>query len=142
MKLTRYSPSFDLSRVSDFDQWLRNPFATLPAFGQLLGEFLPGANAQLSADVHEDKDNYFARFEMPGVKKEDVKIELHDRLLTVTAEKRSKKEKAEQSFSLTRSISVPEGVKSDAISAKLEDGLLLVTLPKQENLKPRSIEIA
>ncbi len=143
MKLTRFSPSFDLGRVSDFDQWLRHPFAGFPAVGALLSEFLPGAaSGRLATDIHEDNDNYYARFELPGVKKEDVKVEVHDRLLTVSADRREKDGENEQSFALSRSVSVPEGVRGDAIGAKLEDGVLTVTLPKQEQRKPRQISIA
>jgi HSP20 family protein len=142
MKLTRYTPSFDLGRVADFDQWLRHPFAGFPAVGQLLNEFVTaGQSDRLATDVHEDKDNFYARFELPGIKKEDVKVEVHDRLLTVSADRREKEGESESSFTLTRSISVPEGVRGDAISAKLEDGILMVTLPKQEQRKPKLIEI-
>lgn len=143
MKLTRLTPSFDLSRVPDFDQWLRHPFAGFPAVGQLFGEILPGVASRLAADVFEDPDNYIARFELPGVKKDDVKVEVHDRLLTVSAGRREKTaEQQEESFNLTRSITVPEGVRSEAIGAKLEDGILTVTLPKQEQRKPKVIQVS
>jgi HSP20 family protein len=142
MKLTRYAPSFDLGRVADFDQWLRHPFAGFPAVGQLLGELMPGAaSGRLATDVYEDKDNYYVRFELPGLKKEDVQVEVHDRLLTVSAERREKEGETEESFSLSRSVSVPEGVRGDAIGAKLEDGILTVTLPKQEERKPKLIQV-
>jgi HSP20 family protein len=142
MKLARYTPSFDLAKVADFDQWLRNPFAGFPAMGQFLNDFMTvGQSGRLAADVHEDKDNFYARFELPGLKKEDIKVEIHDRLLSVSAERGGKEGEAETSFSMSRSISVPEGVRGDAISAKLEDGILTVTLPKQEQRKPKTIEI-
>jgi HSP20 family protein len=142
MKLARYTPSFDLGRVADFDQWLRNPFAGFPAVGQLLNDFMTsGQTGRLATDVHEDKDNFYARFELPGIKKEDVKVEVHDRLLTVNADRREKEGETESSFTMSRSISVPEGVRGDAINAKLEDGILTVTLPKQEQRKPKLIEI-
>lgn len=142
MKLARYTPSFDLGRVADFDQWLRNPFASLPSVSGLLNEFFPApATARLATDVHEDNDNYYARFELPGVKKDDVKVEVHDRLLTVSAERRVKEGESEQAYSVSRSISVPEGIRAEAIAAKLEDGLLTVTLPKQEQRKPRQITV-
>jgi HSP20 family protein len=142
MKLTRYTPSFDLGRVADFDQWLRNPFAGFPPVGQFLNDFMSaGGSSRLATDVHEDKDNFYARFELPGIKKEDLKVEVHDRLLTVSAEHSGKEGESESSFSLNRSISVPEGIRGDAIGAKLEDGILTVTLPKQEHRKPKLIEI-
>lgn len=142
MKLTRSLPSFDLGRVADFDQWLRHPFAGFPAVGQLLGDFLPGAANRLSADVFEDKDNFYARFELPGAKKEAVQVELHDRLLTVSTSRTEKSDGKGESFIVSRSISVPEGVRAEAIAAKMEDGILTVTLPKQEHRKPKLIEVS
>lgn len=140
MKLIRYnSPFSSFGRVADFDDWFRNPFAGLPALSRFLGDSNSGS---LATDIHEDKDNYLARFEVPGVKKEDVKIELNDRLLTVSVEKKEQNGTEESSFSYTRSISVPDSVKADAISAKLEDGMLTVTLPKSEERKPRNIELS
>lgn len=144
MKLIRSNPN-SLARVSDFDEWFRHPFAGLPSLNHFfgnLGEVFPGvASSKLAVDVHEDKDSYFASFELPGVKKEDVKIELQNGMLTVSAEKREKDGDNESSYSLTRSVSVPEGVNADAITAKLEDGILSVTLPKAEHRKPRNITL-
>lgn len=145
MKLARFNPSA-LARVSDFDEWFRHPFAGFPPLGQFFGnlpEFMSAGSAgRLAADIHEDKDNYFAQFEVPGVKKEDVKVELNNQLLTVTVEKKDKSGDGEQSFTLTRSVSVPDGVKPEAIAAKLENGVLTVTLPKAEHRKPKTIEIS
>ncbi len=144
MKLIRTNPS-SLGRVSDFDEWFRHPFAGLPSLSHFLtnlGEVFPGAAGdKLAVDVHEDKDNYFASFEVPGVKKEDVKLELQNGLLTVSAEKRDKNGDNESSYSLTRSVSVPDGVNVETIAAKLEDGILTVTLPKAEHRKPRTITL-
>jgi len=144
MKLIRSNPS-SLARVSDFEEWFRHPFAGLPSLGHFinnLGDVFPGVTSdRLAVDVHEDKDNYFASFEMPGVKKEDVKIELQNGMLTVAAEKREKDGERESSCSLTRSVSVPDGVNVEAITARLEDGILTVTLPKAEHRKPRTITL-
>lgn len=146
MKLIRSNtPESSLARVTDFDEWFRNPFAGLPALSRIFdwesafGNQVPG---RLATDIHEDKDNYYATFEVPGVKREDVKVELNDRMLTVTVERKEKSGDGESSYSATRSISVPESVKSDVIVAKLEDGILTVTLPKSEERKPRTIDVA
>ena len=72
----------------------------------------------------------------------DAVLELNDRLLTVTVERKEKTGESESSYNSVRSISVPDSVKSDAILAKLEDGILTVTLPKSEERKPRHIEVA
>lgn len=139
MKLARFTPS----RLSDFDAFFRNPFAALPALGGLFDAGLGGGqSARLATDVYEDADNFYARFEVPGVKKEDVKVELNDRLLTVSIEKRDKTADSEQSYSLARSVSVPDSVEADKIGAKLEDGVLTISLPKQEQRKPRTIQVA
>lgn len=144
MKLIRTNPS-SLGRVSDFDEWFRHPFASLPSLGQFfsqLGEVFPGVPSdKLAVDVHEDKDAYHASFEVPGVKKEDVKVELNNGLLTVTAEKREKNGDSESSYTLSRSVSVPDGVNAESIAAKLEDGVLNITLPKAEHRKPRTIAL-
>lgn len=144
MKLIRSTPSF-LARVTDFDDAFRHPSASLPSLGQFfsqLGEVFPVVTSdKMPADLHEDKDAYHAYFEVPGVKKEDVKIELNDCRITVTAEKREKNGNSESSFTLSRSVSVPDGVNVDAIIAKLEDGILNLTLPKAEHKKPRTIEL-
>ncbi len=141
MKLTRFTPA-SFARVPNFDEWLRHSFTGLPAFGTMLDGTLDNqATSRLAADIFEDADNYYARFEIPGVKKEAVKIELNDRLLTVAVEKQAKSGDQEQTYSLSRSVSVSDNIAADRISAKLEDGLLTVTLPKQEQRKPRTINI-
>ncbi len=136
MKLTNYNP-FGLSRT-DLTDWFQGGFPAL--MNRLFS--LDSAVGRLAADVHEDKDNFYATFEVPGVKKDDVKLELNDRLLTVTVSRKDKSGEQESSYSSTRSISVPDSVKADAITAKVEDGILTVTLPKGEERKARLIEIA
>lgn len=142
MKLIRTNPSA-LTRISNYDEWFRHPFVGFPSLSHLFsnfGELLSSsADDRLAVDVHEDKDAYLASFEVPGVKKEDVKIELNDGLLSVSAERRTNHD--ESSLILTRSVSWPDGVNTEAISAKLEDGILRVTLPKAEHSKPRSISL-
>jgi HSP20 family protein len=144
MKLARYTPSLNLGRVADFGPWLRQPFAGLPAMAQLFEDFFPAATApvsRLALDLHEDLDNFYARFEVPGVKKEGVKVEVREGVLSVSAERRDKDGDTESTFTLSRSISLPDSVQDDAISARLEDGILTVTLPKQEQRKPRLISV-
>lgn len=141
MKLARYTPA-GLSRLSDFDSFFRSPLGSV--FDGFFGS--PGSaqasSSRLATDLFEDANNFYARFEVPGVKKEDVKLDLNQKLLTVSVEKREKKGDAEQSYSLSRSVSVPDSVDAGKIAAKLEDGVLTVTLPKAEERKARSIQIA
>ena len=150
MKLTRYIPSncgpAALTGGTDFNPWLRNPFLDYPAMAGLFdfGSFFGTASGpKLATDVFEDADNYYARFEVPGVKKVDITIELVNGLLTVSVEKRENSVSGEQSQRATRSLNVPEkSVSAENVGAKLEDGVLTVTLPKRENSKPRTVAIA
>jgi HSP20 family protein len=137
MKLTQCPPSS--YSPSGLDALLRHPFAGLVDLGTFLDR--RAGVRHLVADISEEADHYDARFEVPGVKKDDVKIDLNDRLLTVTVVKRDKSGDAALSQTLSRSVSVPDSIAADKIGAKLEDGVLTVTLPKQESRKPRAIEI-
>ncbi|MEI6713263.1 MAG: Hsp20/alpha crystallin family protein [Verrucomicrobiota bacterium] len=145
MKVTRFNPT-NVSRLVDLNRRTRYPLSGLPAFEQIF-EHLPAFFStnpvgRIAADIYEDKDHYYADFEVPGVKKEDVALELNNQLLSVTVVRREAYSDGGQSHSLTRSVSVPHTVKDEAISAKLENGILHVTLPKLEDSKPRTIEIA
>lgn len=141
MKLTNYCAP-KTNRESNVEDWLLSPFAGLPAFTRYLDPGYFSAQKPLVAEVHEDAENFYANFEVPGVKKENVKLDLNNRLLTVNVEKKVRQGESESSYTLTRSISLPDSVNPEKISAKLEDGILVVTLPKAEQSKPRSIELS
>ncbi len=147
MKLVRYQ--HPLARnFGDLDRWFRSPE---DGFGRLfeLAERLSGApssgTSYFGADLFEDDDHYYAQLEMPGVKKDDLKIELHDHQLTVVWERRvdekAKDTERHDQTSLRRVVAVPEGIDADKVSAKLEDGILTVTLPKSAERKPREIKV-
>lgn len=92
-------------------------------------------------DVYEDEANYLVRFEVPGVKKEDAKIELEERRLALTVTRKTQSGENQSEFQLSRTLTIPEGVAAEGVSAKLENGILTVTLPKQEERKPRVITL-
>lgn len=128
----------------------RNAFVNRSAFSGLeseigrlfdtaLSEFAPAARApRFPVDLYEDKDNTYVRAELPGVTREAINVEMVDGYLTIAA---SRKEK-DETFSFNRSIAIPESVQSDKVVAAYENGVLTVTLPKQEQAKPRKINIA
>ena len=109
-----------------------------------LGRFLSPSEPRLAMDLYEDEGNYYARLEVPGVKRENISLELVSRQLTVkvTRKQPAAERESEQSSTLSRSLPLPENANGDAITAKLEDGLLTLTVPKAEEAKPRSIEIS
>lgn len=147
MKLTRCQPAVPAQAVlSPIQGLFRQPLAGFPAFDQLFD--LAGfhalktpVSAGLAVDVYEEEGRYHACFEVPGVKKEDAKIELDGRRLAVSVSRKTRTAEGESSVELSRVLTVPEGIAVENITAKLEDGLLTVTLPKAEERKPRLIEL-
>jgi len=104
-------------------------------------------------DVHEDtqSNTVHATFELPGLKKEDVNIDVHNNLLTVSGESKISTERDENGYAVrerrfgkfSRSIPIPEGVKSEDIKASLDNGVLSVTFPKTTpEQAPKRITIA
>jgi HSP20 family protein len=97
---------------------------------------------RFAVDLYEDKDNTYVRAELPGVKKEDISIELVDGYLNIQASRKSKTGDSEQSVALSRSVMVPEGTLADKISASHENGVLTILIPKKEEAKPRKISVS
>lgn len=102
----------------------------------------PVADGRFPVDLYEDKDSTFVRAELPGVNRDDIQVEIVDGYLTINATRKRKEGEQEHSFALSRSIQLPDAVQSDRISAAYENGVLTVTLPKQEAAKPRKITVA
>lgn len=110
---------------------------------QLHGNWSP------AAEIRESKEGYTIYLELPGVKKEDLKIDLADDVLTIQGEKRYQKELAEDEQrsserfygTFTRSFSLPGQVAAEKIKAEYKDGVLLVTVPKSEEAKVKQINI-
>ena len=102
-----------------------------------------------AVDVAEYVDGYQVKVELPGVRKEDVKITMQENILTIHGEKKQEKEsqgsschRVERSYgSFQRSFTLPTGVKHDKIEASHKDGILTITLPKAEEAKPKQIEV-
>ena len=100
-------------------------------------------------DLVEAGDHFVLKADLPGLKDEDVKLEVQDGTLTISGERKSEHEaseggwyRIERSFgSFSRSLTLPEHVDADAISANFNDGVLEVRIPKPEERTPRRIAI-
>jgi len=92
-------------------------------------------------DVYEDKDNTYVRAELPGVSRDDINVEMVEDYLTITASRKQKTGDEEESFSFSRSVTLPDHVQSDKVAAGFENGVLTVTLPKREEAKPKKISV-
>lgn len=116
-------------------------------FGAPLAEFGLGSTPAL--DVHEDKDNFVVKIEVPGMKKEDIDVTLQDGALSISGERKSEEKfegaevyRSERFFGrFQRTVSLPASVAADKIKAQYKDGVLTVTLPKTEEAKPKQINV-
>lgn len=121
------------------DTSIYNPFRM---FDELERSFF-GSNdiAEFKTDIREEGDSYVMEADLPGFKKEDIKIDLDDNLLTISAERHSNYEekdkkgnflRCERSFgSYSRSFGI-DGIQTDAIKASYNDGVLKLVLPKAQ----------
>ena len=99
------------------------------------------ATRSIPVSLREDKDNLLVTAELPGVAREDVNVELTDDVLSLSATRKVQDAEAEQTIAFARSFPLPYAVQADKIAAELKDGILRLTLPKAEAIKPRKIAI-
>ena len=107
-------------------------------FENALADFVPVRSPRFPVDLYADKDNTYVRAELPGVAREAINLEIADGELTITATRQENEEKVE----LARSITLPDTVAADKVTAAYSNGVLTITLPKQEEAKPRKIDIS
>ena len=143
MSLVRNAPNASAARY-------RDPFAVAR---DLLGwDFYtrPAASAFTPAfEVKETTDSFVVKADLPGVVEADLDINLHNNVLTVTGVRQSEERKDGESFTLyerqfgsfSRSFSLPELADGEKISAKLETGVLTLTIGKKAEAKPRKIAL-
>jgi len=153
MRLTRWqrpeAPVWDpfrqLSTLRDeIDRLFESPLSALTEGTQpFLSGWLP------AVDMFEEKDEIVVKAELPGMKKEEIDISLHDGVLTLSGERKSEDhyKDAETCRSerflgrFHRSLTLPTLVEAEKVKATYRDGILTVTLPKAEEAKPKQIEV-
>jgi len=151
MNLTRYQrpelawPGFGrLSSLCDeLDRLFESPWSELARTSQLLSGWTP------ALDVHEDKDNFVVQAELPGMKREEIDVSLHDGALSISGERKVEKKYEEAEVYRTerffgkfqRTVTLPAPVAADKVKAQYKDGVLTITLPKTEAAKPKQIDV-
>ena len=139
-------PVFDrLTNLRDeIDRLFESPLQQFARGSQLLtGGWGP------PLDVYEDKDHLTVKAELPGMKREDIEVSLHDGALMISGERKSetKQEGAEVYRSerfvgrFQRTVTLPSPVAAEKVKASYKDGVLTVTLPKTEESKPKQIDV-
>jgi HSP20 family protein len=127
----------------ELDRLFESSFGDLTRGSQLLSVWNP------PVDLYEDKDNLIAKAELPGMKKEDIEVSLHDGALSISGERRSEqKQEDAQTYRLERfvgrfqrTLTLPSPVDQGKVQAQYKDGILTVTLPKTEEAKPKQIAV-
>jgi len=152
MNIIRYRNAGGSDLVQAFDRFavLRGELDRLfdssfgPAF-RTPGSFSRWAPA---LDVYQDKDQFTVVAELPGLKKEDIELSLHDGVLTFSGERKQEK-KGEEGYRnerffgrFQRSVTLPTNVDGNKVKATYQDGILKVVLPKAEEAKPKQIEVS
>jgi HSP20 family protein len=100
-------------------------------------------------DIVEDEKEYLIKAELPELKKEDVKVNVHNDVLTISGERKYEKEEKGKKYhrveraygSFERSFTLPEEADGSKVSAEFKDGLLKIHLPKAEKAKPKTVEV-
>lgn len=121
-------------------------------FDRLVNSFLTPIDAQTlnfkpACDIDETSEHYLASFDLPGVKTEDINVEIKDGYLTVTGErhretKNAKAQHYERSYGkFQRRFSLPEKIDPQNIEAVFEDGVLQLLIPKSKEASGHKIEI-
>jgi HSP20 family protein len=124
----------------------QNPFAAIDrVFDEVFKSNFPSLPTMLDmsafrVDISEDDKSIYIEADLPGVKKEDLKVTVEDNLLTIRAERRAESTESKKNYyrtervfgSMTRSFTLGENVNKDAIEAHFSDGVLKLVLPKVE----------
>ncbi|MBI2384782.1 MAG: Hsp20/alpha crystallin family protein [Elusimicrobia bacterium] len=148
-ELERYDP---FQALDPFREFRLRPFGGLfeDVFAPLRAD-VPSIPAAWMprADVRETEKEYVIDLSLPGIRKEDVKVEVKDDVLTVSGERRTEKEEKGKSWlrressygSFLRSFTLPEGLHSEDIKANYKDGVLTLSMRKPAQVKSRGVSI-
>ena len=128
----------------EIDRLFEAPLTELARASQLLSGWTP------AMDLYEDKDNFVVRAELPGMKREDIEVSLHEGGLSISGERKLEKSheqkevhRSERFFGrFQRTVSLGSPIAADKIKAQYKDGILTVTLPKTEEAKPKRIDVS
>jgi HSP20 family protein len=142
--LFRYEPTV-------FDELISRTAPAEWVFPELFARFavVDRTNDFPSINVEEDKDGVHIVAEVPGIPKEDVKLQIHDGTLTISGERKTP-ENAQNSEvlrreirygSFSRTIDLPESIDTEKVTADYANGVLRIALPKREAAKPKEISI-
>jgi len=151
--LTRWEPLARMNpwkELEDLEKRLSTLFgrAPVPAGGEKR-EAISVAEWSPLVDITEDESEYLVKAELPELKKEEIKINVHDDVLSISGERKYEKEEKGKKYhrveraygSFMRSFTLPEDADGSKVKAEYKDGVLTIHLPKLEKAKPKAIEV-
>jgi HSP20 family protein len=148
MALIRWEPLGELNTIQHEMNRLFNTFFDTPAPGNgtanTTRRWIP------AMDLVETDEDFVLRADLPGLSEEDIKIELEDRVLTISGERKAEHEERKEGYyrverasgTFARTLTLPEGVSPDTVRANFDRGVLEVRIPKPEERKPHKVSIA
>ena len=147
MTLIKWHPMRDMMSIQEEMNRAFDRFFSRDEVGD--ENLLDSTNWYPHVDVCEDKDNFTLSAELPGMKKEDIHIAFTDGKLAISGERKQEEEKKDKNYhrveraygKFCRSFHIPTKVIGDNISADFKDGILTIILPKEEEVKPKEIEV-
>ncbi|OQX84638.1 MAG: hypothetical protein B6D63_04060 [Candidatus Latescibacteria bacterium 4484_7] len=145
MSLVRWSPTRDLVSIQDELNRFFDSFFGLTRKGDDFDDihWVPRVN------IEEAEDRFELTADLPGMDKDDIKIEVRDHTLTISGERKLEEEKKDKNFHLfersygqfSRSFSLPDNVDADKIEAEFTNGVLRLDIPKAEKAKAKEIKV-
>lgn len=126
---------------------LMNSFFQDPAFAGGLAPAIEEGN--LALDVSEDEKSVIVRASLPGFRKEDIDVEIHDGVLSIKAERAEETEEKGETYyrrerrfgTVSRRVALPSVVEDGSTAAELKDGVLTLRIPKSQKAMPRKVKI-
>jgi HSP20 family protein len=147
MALIRWEPAREVASLQQEMNRLFSSFFDTPApgggNGSTVRRWVP------AMDVVETDDAFVLKADLPGLDENDVALEVEDNVLTVSGERKADHEEQKEGYyrverafgAFRRSLSLPEGVDPEAVTAKFAKGVLAIRIPKPEDRKPRRVSI-
>ncbi len=155
--LTRFEPFREMERMtSEMSRQMDSLFRSFDSdfgnnsFRRFLADNVLNRPFAPRVDIAEDAANMYLHVELAGLNKEDVQVTVSDdRILTIKGERKNEHKDEGKNYvrvervygEFSRSFQLPDNVKSDAVDAKFENGVLNITLPKTEETKPKHVAV-
>jgi HSP20 family protein len=143
MALVRYDTGRELDTLQTEMNRVFDAFFGRPSNGGQARRWVP------AMDLVEEDDSLVLRADLPGLSEDDVNVEVKDGVLTISGERKAEERKEEKGYyrversfgSFSRSLTLPEGIDPDKVSAEFDNGVLEVRIPKPEERKPHRVAI-